>query len=142
MPVEVGDEDRPRLPFSNPEFPENYLELQTQMINPAYERFEELTRDLVLSDLTTREISFLVDLERLIRLLFILDAQAAEVSYEEHPYQPAIDYFLGMFATIVSASRAKGGFTARNLRTSRLEEHVRSEELQKKQGWLQRILRR
>jgi len=143
--IEIGEpeEGYPQDPYRKKQepTPESILEFQTQVINPAWDRFIELQRDLVLGNLTQREIELVHMYIKLIRLLFILDKQYSEIVEEDHPYQEAIDYYLGQFAGIVETSRARGGFTARNLQTKRFEE--RSEEVSRqKTGWLDRILRR
>lgn len=145
MPIEIGEDeplDRGRLAREQVQ-PESLLELQAQIINPAYS-FGELQRDLVLANLTTYEVSLVNSYIKLIRLLHILNAQYAEISdpSDSEPLKEVIDYYEGRLAGLIEASRAKGGFTARNIRTERVEQKIKTEEQQVKKAWMDRILRR
>ena len=147
MPIEIGSEE-PNIQYIDPfqsSSPESSLEFQYHIITPSekYAKFLELQKDLILANLSEKEVAIANHFIKLLRLLFALEQQFKEID-PDISLDMAIDYYLGRFAAMVEISRAKGGFTARNLVTARQEQIFRQEQIEKQneRSWIHRILRR
>jgi hypothetical protein len=120
-------QDGPSVPFIKDE-----TELKATMMTPDTQRkFEEITRDMVLSNHKNEDVDFLRATENIIQFVRVIQksptvAEDLRRNYpNSNPFDEVLDSFSSEMAILVNASRGVDGKGAQILFTQILKQHRR-----------------